>query len=320
MIVRCQDLRGGNPWVMDDLAHLLLVQDGVVCRRQLLEIGLGDQDIRRMVRRRELTRVHTGVYVEHTGPLTWQQRAWAAVLVHWPAALTRESALPNPPERAPIQVAIDVRRSVQEVPGVRALRTTGFDERVNWLLSPPRVRVEHATLDVSAAAEDEAAAFQALAAVCQARVTTAAQLAAVLAGRGRVARGSWLRDVLTDLEAGACSVLEHGYLTRVERPHGLPRPARQPHDRIDGRRCFRDVHYKDYRTIVELDGRAFHDTAAARDRDFERDLAAAVHGEDLTLRLTYGQVFRTPCRTARGVAAVLHRRGWNEPFRACPTC
>lgn len=305
---------------MDDLAHLLLVQDGVVCRRQLLETGLGDQDIRRKVRRRELTRVHPGVYVEHTGPLTWQQRAWAAVLVHWPAALTRESALPQPPESAPIQVAIDVRRSVRAVPGVLARRTAGFDDRVNWLWSPPRVRVEHAAVDVAAAAVDEAAAFQALAAVCQARATTPARLATVLAERGRVARGPWLRGVLADLDAGACSVLEHGYLTRVERPHGLPVPDRQPEGRVEGRRCFRDVHHAAYRTIVELDGRAFHDTAAARDRDFERDLAAAAHGEDLTLRLTYGQVFRTPCRTARGVAAVLRRRGWDGPFRACPDC
>jgi hypothetical protein len=108
----------------EGLEHLLTwVQDGVVARWQLLELGACRHDIRRMLRRRDLTVVHPGVYVNHTGPLTWEQRAWAAVLVHWPAALARESALPRPPSQAPIQVAIDVRRTVRRVDGVVAHRT-----------------------------------------------------------------------------------------------------------------------------------------------------------------------------------------------------
>src|SRR5215211_4316366 len=39
-----------------------------------------DNDIQRLVRRRELTPVFEGVYVEHTGPFGADQRAWAAVL------------------------------------------------------------------------------------------------------------------------------------------------------------------------------------------------------------------------------------------------
>ena len=37
--------------------------------------------------------MHNGVYVDHTGPLTWLQRAWAGVLAVWPAALTAESVV-----------------------------------------------------------------------------------------------------------------------------------------------------------------------------------------------------------------------------------
>lgn len=82
--------------------HLLrFVQEGVVSRRQLHRLDYRPHDIERMLRRRELARVHPGVYVDHTGPPSWEQRAWAAVLVHEPAALTRRSALPAPPERAP---------------------------------------------------------------------------------------------------------------------------------------------------------------------------------------------------------------------------
>ena len=45
---------------------------------------------------------------------------------------------------------------------------------------------------------------------------------------------------------------------------------------------YRDVEYDDF--VVELDGRLFHDDTAARDRDLERDLDAAVEGKD-TIRL-----------------------------------
>lgn len=54
-------------------------------------------------------------------------------------------------------------------------------------------------------------------------------------------RRAWLRDVLEDVALGTCSLLEHGYLTRVERPHGLPRCLRQvADDGGNGRRVFRD--------------------------------------------------------------------------------
>jgi hypothetical protein len=108
------------------LAYLLEVQDGVVSRRQLLELGAGQHDIDRMLRRRDLTRVHPGVYVNHTGPLIWVQRAWSAVLYYWPAALTQLSALPKPPEAAHIHVAVDVRRSVAAIRGVQVHRKGGF--------------------------------------------------------------------------------------------------------------------------------------------------------------------------------------------------
>ncbi|MDP3891593.1 type IV toxin-antitoxin system AbiEi family antitoxin domain-containing protein [Nocardioides sp.] len=80
---------------MDHVAvgRLLRSQAGVVARRQVLECGGTDNDIERLVRRREWARVHTGVYVDHTGPLSWEQRAWAAVLAHWPAALAGAAAL-----------------------------------------------------------------------------------------------------------------------------------------------------------------------------------------------------------------------------------
>jgi hypothetical protein len=66
---------------MDEVRMLLDLQDGVITRQQALAAGLSEVMIARLVRRREWVPVHRAVYVNHTGPLTWRQRAWAAVLL-----------------------------------------------------------------------------------------------------------------------------------------------------------------------------------------------------------------------------------------------
>ena len=75
------------------LLSLLVDQDGVVSRRQALQAGLAGHDVTRLLRRRALVPIHAGIYVDHTGEPSWQQLAWAAVLLHWPAALTHGSAM-----------------------------------------------------------------------------------------------------------------------------------------------------------------------------------------------------------------------------------
>lgn len=302
------------------MTDLLRKQDSVVARRQLRRLGADDNTVARLLRRRELTTVYPGVYVDHTGPLSWEQRAWAAVLTHWPAALTRESALPHPAVRAPIHVAIDVRRTVTAVPGVRAHRTAGFASKVGPPASPPRIALEHAAIDVAAAAPEPRRAFQVFADVCQSRRTSPQRIASVLRERPRVSGRQLLLDMLDDLGTGACSVLEREYLRAVERRHGLPVGRRQHRAQANGRSVYRDVEYVGFAVVVELDGRAFHDSAAARDHDFERDLVAAVEAGVLTVRLAYGQVFATPCRTAARIARLLQQRGWSGRLTPCPDC
>jgi hypothetical protein len=307
----------------EQLAVLLdLVQDGVVARRQLVELGVRDHDVKRMLRRKELVRVphHRGVFVNHTGPLSWEQRAWAAVLVHWPAALARESALPRPAVGGPIHVAIAPGRTVVPVPRVLTHRTPDFASKVDWRKAPPRISLEHAAIDVASCGRaDVAGVFRMLTDVCHTRATDAARIATVLATR-RVAGRHLVAEMLDDIATGACSVLERGYLLRVERAHGLPVGRRQKPARAGGAATERDVEYEDYGLLVELDGLAFHSGARARDQDAWRDLAARV-GDDLTtVRLTYGLVFDTPCRTARSIAALLRRGGWAGQLRPCPDC
>lgn len=309
---------------MTGLEDVLARQSGVVTRRQLMEQSLTAPDVRRLLRRRELVAVGLGIYVNHTGDLTWIQQAWVAVLSLWPAALCHQSALraEDGPGRitagGPIHVAVDRRRSPAAPVGVRLHQLSHLGDRVQWNLTPPRVRIEHAVLQLAAECRDDVEAVALLADAVQARRTTADRLLAALQTHERIARREFLLAVLQDISRGTCSTLEHGYLTRVERPHGLPTGERQVLASCHGP-ILRDVEYRRFAFIVELDGRLFHDNARSRDRDLDRDLDALVKGRS-TGRLGWGQVFGRPCETARRVGHILQQRGWSGIVQPCPDC
>ncbi|MFC6696202.1 hypothetical protein [Nocardioides daphniae] len=172
-------------------------------------------------------------------------------------------------------------------------------------------------LDSAAIAQGEFAVIAVLADAVQARVVSAESLAAALGSRTKLAHRPLVTAVLADLSDGTDSVLEHGYLTRVERPHGLPRGRRQA--TIPGMRAHHDVLYEQAKVVVELDGRDFHSLAHDRYADLARDAAAAAAGH-LTVRWGWGQVFHTPCETAARMADLLRQRGWVGVARRCPRC
>jgi hypothetical protein len=314
----------GDDPSMDDrgIAETLEHQSGVIARRQLHELGCAQHDIQRLIRRRTLTRIHPGVYVEHTGPMSWQQRAWAAVLALWPAALCGSSALRAVPDldgptadTALIHVAVDRGRRLRTPRGVQVHRMVRLDERVLWHIGPPRLRYEDAVVDVAARARSDYDALSVLAEACRGRRTTPQRLTTTLAQRPRVRRRAWLSAVLTDLAAGTTSVLEHGYRTRIEQAHDLPRAERQVRATGSNGIVYRDVEYAGG-LVIELDGRIVHNTVSQRDADFERDLDAALDGRT-TARLSWGQVFDRPCSTASTIARLLRQRGWTGTPRAC---
>lgn len=110
------------------MRRLLRRQAGLATRRQLAEVAVTKPDLDRLLRRKELVRVHPGVFVDHTGELTDLQRAWAAVLYAAPAALCLESALDLTSD--PVHVAVDwSRRLVAPPPGVRIHRVRGLAAR-----------------------------------------------------------------------------------------------------------------------------------------------------------------------------------------------
>ncbi|WP_202033191.1 type IV toxin-antitoxin system AbiEi family antitoxin domain-containing protein [Nocardioides sp. WS12] len=301
---------------------LVREQHGVVSRQQLLALGATDHDIARMVRRRELTAPCPGVYVDHTGRLTRAQREWVALFTCAPAALSHESAMPggDPPV---VHVCVGPDRTVRRMAGVVVHRTAHLATRVDWRRRPPRMAPEHATVDVMESrirSGDVAGAYAALTRACYTREVGPPILRSALAHRARVTRRALIAGMIDDVEHGANSVLERGYLQLVERAHGLPRARRQQASHATGRKTVQDVRYEEFGVIVEPDGRAFHDSPEARDVDARRDLAERAVSEAVTLRVTYGLVFNDGCRTARWIATILQRRGWNGVLQRCPRC
>lgn len=305
------------------LASLLSEQDGVVARWQLRAAGVSDNDLARTLRRRELTRVHPGIYVNHNGPLTPRQREWVAVLAAWPAALDGVSALHVRGSSSSVRIAVSHHRIVVLPPGVRLRRVSNLDERVAWQRKPPRLHAEEALIDEMASrlARDEVdTAFALMAEVITSRRTTVERVVDRLHRRPRIAHRQMLKAMLTDVRDGLCSVLERGYRNRVERPHGLPRGSRQRASRATGGLTLQDVRYEQLGVIVELDGTLGHTSAAERDTDALRDLSElGVHGA-VTARLTHGLVFRHSCRTAWLIGEILRTRGWRGRLRRCLRC
>jgi hypothetical protein len=315
------------PTVLDPaaLARLLWQQDGVVSRRQLVDLGASRADVRRLLARRELVPVHPGVYVAHSGTPTRAQREWAAVLACAPAALHRESALEahgmtrdRGGSTRTIHLLVDRHRRITPPPGVSVERVS---DRATWVQDhrrPPRADVDFAVLK-AAADRGEADAIALVSDAVHQGLTTAARLLATTDRLPRLRQRALLRAVLADVAAGTRSVLEQRYLRDVERAHGLPVGERQLRQETAGGVVHRDTRYPAQRVLVELDGAFGHRDAVDRWADLQRDLDAALD-DHVTLRPGWAQVLE-PCRLAVLVGTVLRRRGWTGSLRPCgPVC
>jgi len=311
----------------DEVARILSMQHGVISRAQAIDAGLAQHDVRRQVRRGAWVLMLPGVYLNHTGEPTWLQRAWAATLYAGDSALCHDSALraaegPGKTNRdeSVMHVAVDRdRRILSPADWLVVHRLADFDTKITRNTSPPRVRIEHALVDVAAVATSDFAAVGVLTDAVSARRTTADRILSALTSRSRIPRRAFLVGVLSDIRDGTHSVLEHGYLQRVERGHGLPTGTRQLAELTPTGKVYRDVAYEPLGVYVELDGRASHGTAQAHDLDLARDLAA-VTDDKVTVRLGWRQVYGDQCSTAARIATVLTRRGWTGTLERCADC
>jgi hypothetical protein len=134
-----------------------------------------------------------------------------------------------------------------------------------------RTRVEETVLDLVDRAGDLDEVVAVITGACQRRLTTAARLQLSAVRRRRLRRRQLFTEVLDDVRDGVHSALERRYRV-IERTHGLPAGERNVAEGTPGHHCYRDVLYRQYATVVELDGNASH-PVEHREADRMRDNA-----------------------------------------------
>jgi hypothetical protein len=311
--------------IPDDCRSLISLQRGVIGRRQALDSGLAADTIETLLRTGRWRRLHRGVYAAFTGEPIRAALLWAALVRAGPdAVLSHQTAAElygfADESGGPIHVSLPRDGShpgrIREAVVHRVSRAR--DARHPYLL-PPRTGIEATVLDLAGSARTFDEAFGWLCRATGKWLTTADRLGPAMRQRPAM---RWRAELLGSLDMvadGVRSNLEHRYVRDVERPHGLPRAARQARVVRYGKPCYLDNLYEAYLLCVELDGLTAH-PPGERWRDFRRDNAGAVDGI-ITLRYGWSDVTGSPCQVAAQVAAVLQQRGWTGAARRCgPAC
>ncbi|MGV8910249.1 MAG: hypothetical protein ACOH1Y_14805 [Propionicimonas sp.] len=294
------------------LLELAEDQAWTLSRTQVLEHGPTDRVVSRLLRT-QWWAIAPGVYSLRPEP-SWLGWCWAGLLVGGPgsslglaAAGHLHQLIRSPPDRILVWVPEDRQ--------VRSREPWAFRRGVRTAVgSPPRTSMVRTLLDL-AAVQPTDALVGVLAEAVGRRGVRPEEILAGLAALPRHPKRRLLTDLLADVDEGVRSPLERRYLQLVERAHGLPVAERQesPSGRFEV-----DALYEVFRTVVELDGRTYHE-GPARFRDYTRDNRHVEVGL-ATLRFGWGDVVDRPCGVARQVAAVLTREGWPGLPHDCRRC
>jgi len=270
-------------------------------------------------------RLHAGVYAAYSGRPARDSLMWAAVLeIRSGAVLCHQTAaelhgLTEARDGDAIHVMVPRGRPAGPLKGVVIHYSRRVQIARHPVLEPPRTRLEETVLDLAQAEVSPARAIGWILTACAGRRTTPDRLQTAMAARRRMRRRTMLLAAVGDARAGVASILEHGYLYRVERPHGLPPGRRQRRTRSGGAWRYEDVRYEEYGLIVELDGREAH-PASDHWRDIRRDNTSAANGL-ITLRYTYADVMARPCEIADEIVRALRARGYAGYAHRCgPSC
>src|SRR6516225_861686 len=267
---------------LESQRDLLRLQEGVITRRQALAGGLTEKAIVVRVQGERWQRLQAGVYATFSGEPPRTAVLWAAVLRGGPGAVLSHQTAAElyglTDAQAPlIHLTVPNGSPVTRPSGTVVHYSRRLEEARHPAFLPPRTRVEDSVLDLigNMTSLDEAVSL--ISRAVGRRRTTAPLILAALASRPRM---RWRADIIRVLDIaaeGAHSLLEYRYVTRVERPHGLPRGARQHPVSRGGSRQYQDVSYDEYMLVVELDGLAAH-PVEARWRDARRDNTNTAYG------------------------------------------
>lgn len=291
------------------IAALALAQHAF-SRSNLLGLGLSSEGIARRLASGRLVALHRGVYSIGGTPATPERRWAAAVLACGPGAVlshTSAAALWRIYDTDP--VVLDVSRpgrGIRTRDGVRVHRPRHLGPLdCTVTRAVPATTVARTLIDCATVLGDRSVERMTDEAEYLGLLDLSQVSEAVARNRTRAAR---LRRVLDRHRPGSTRTrtpLEEAFFTLVRRA-GLPQPlVNQPLGPYTI-----DFLWPEQRIAVETDGRAAHERAAARERDYGRDAWLHANGY-LPMRFTWHQIHERE----REVLAALHLLAASHPLR-----
>jgi hypothetical protein len=213
-----------------DFRQQLHLQEGVITRAQVLGAGISRHALQVKLDSGRWQRLHSGVYAAFSGKPDREAMHWAAVLGAGPrAVLSHETAaelyglLGTRTRPGPlVHVMVPRGQRVAAMSEVRLHYSQRLDISRHPVLLPPVTRLEDTILDLAGTAATLPDGIAWILRGCASRRTTPDRLRQTMAARLRLRWRKELSVALGDARSGVQSALEHGYLYRVERPHGLP--------------------------------------------------------------------------------------------------
>lgn len=281
--------------------ELAKTQAGVVHRRQLRALGIDDDRTKRWLAAGRLHRVHRGVFALGHPVLSMDGRCWAAALACGTGSLIAARSAAGLWELAPHPAGdidlVTVRAGVRPPVGLCVRRATrlGSEERAE-VRGIPVTSVARTLADLAAVVSRRRLER----AMEQADRLQLLDVELLISSARRRPGATAIRAVLAAwAPAPTRSVLEDRLLALVDRSD-LPRPAVNvlvgPHE------C--DQVWEQRRLIVEADGREFHGTHAAMERDRRKDAYLVRRGWRV-VRFTWGQVTGSPAEVLATIRAAL---------------
>ncbi len=271
------------------IARLAGSQHGIVSIEQLRRLGLGSDAIRKRIGTGQLNPLHRGVYaVGHTA--VSRQGIWMAAVLVGPAGVhlshRSAAALWGLLKHEGPMVELTAPCHLPHRRGLRVHHCQVLSTEKAERFGIPVTTVPRTLIDLAAVAP-----HRLVTAVNEAEVlglTTATELdAAIRLNRGR--RGAARLRAVADVGLGRVrSELERRFLALIAR-EGLPLPETGVLVKAAGELLECDCVWRDARLVVELDGRRYHDTAIAFERDRARDRVLQAEGWQ-AVRVTWRQL------------------------------
>lgn len=265
-----------------DIASIARSQHGLISTRQLRELGLDAQAVRRRVAAARLHRVREGVFAVGHARLTASGRLFAAALsygdegtIGFRSATAHWALLADPGRSARIDV---ITMASHQRPGTKRhrMRLEPEDRTTRDgvpVTKPGRTLADLATAVPAPLLEKAVHEAQVRRLLTRSEIRRATRASANRAG------GVHLRDLLLEVDPSQRirSDLERRFLALAGQSH-MPKPRTNHLVEIEGNLHEVDCAWPDRRIAVELDGGAVHSTPYARKRDARRDARFARAG------------------------------------------